>query len=88
MTALWVVTAVRARREYVEAFRRGLERREIEPATLRLPAADLSTIETLVQELAHPDERRVLYAIDLLEALDKRTLSRRPFRSVRAGAVE
>lgn len=74
MTALWVVTAVRARREYLEAFRRGLERREIEAATLRLPAADLSTIETLVQELAHPDERRVTYAIDLLEALDKRTL--------------
>ena len=36
--------------------------------------ADLSTVETLVEELAHPDERRVLYAIDVLDSLDKRNL--------------
>jgi HEAT repeat protein len=31
-------------------------------------------VETLVEELAHPDEGRVLYAIDMLESLDKRNL--------------
>ena len=36
--------------------------------------ADLSTIETLVQELAHPDPKRVVYAIDVLESIDKRNL--------------
>jgi HEAT repeat protein len=36
--------------------------------------ADLSTIETLVQELANPDAARVIYAIDVLESLDKRNL--------------
>ena len=46
----------------------------MEPSALRLPQADLSTIETLVGELADPDERRVLYAIDVLESLDKRNL--------------
>jgi len=71
ITAIWVATAVRARREYLAAFRRSLERQEIDAATLRLPVADLSTIETLVQELAHPDVRRVLYAIGLLDALEK-----------------
>jgi HEAT repeat protein/CRP-like cAMP-binding protein len=41
---------------------------------VRLSVADLSTVETLVEELANPDERRVLYAIDLLETLEKRNL--------------
>jgi hypothetical protein len=36
--------------------------------------ADLSTIETLVQELSQPDATRVVYAIDMLESLDKRNL--------------
>ena len=46
----------------------------MEPANVRLSVADLSTIETLVEELAHPDEDRVLYAIDILDSLDKRNL--------------
>ena len=41
---------------------------------MREAVADLSTVETLVEELAHPDEPRVLYAIDVLESLDKRNL--------------
>ena len=41
---------------------------------MRLDGADLSSIETLVEGLAHPDEGRVLYAIDVLESLDKRNL--------------
>lgn len=74
VTGLWIATAIRARREYLASFRRSLERQEIPAAHLRLGIADLSTVETLVQALAHPDERRVLYAIDLLESLDKRQL--------------
>jgi len=72
--ALWVATALRARHEYQAAFRRSIDRREIEAQSVRPALADLSTVETLVEELAHPDEARVLYAIDLLESLDKRHL--------------
>ena len=68
--ALWVLTAVRARREYLATFRRSIERREVEAAAVRPDLADPATVETLVEELAHPDEQRVLYAIDLLEALE------------------
>ena len=53
---------------------RSIERRTSTPAEIRLDVADLRTIETLVEELADPDEARVLYAIDLLESLDKRHL--------------
>jgi ATP:ADP antiporter, AAA family len=74
MMALWVAFAMRARREYMAAFRRSIEQRQVEAAEVRLDTADLSTIETLVGELAQPDPRRVIYAIDLLESLDKRQL--------------
>jgi AAA family ATP:ADP antiporter len=74
MTGLWIFAAVRARREYRAVFRKTLENRDVEPEQLRLDTADLSTIETLIEELASPDARRVLYAIDLLESLDKRQL--------------
>jgi AAA family ATP:ADP antiporter len=74
LTALWIYTAVRARREYLRSFRRSIESRTIEAEAVRPDQADLSTVESLVEELAHPDEDRVLYAIDLLESLDKRHL--------------
>ncbi len=41
---------------------------------VRLSGSELSTVETLVQELAHPEPSRVIYAIDVLESLDKRNL--------------
>ena len=74
MTALWVAMALRARRGYLLAFRQSIERRDLAPAEMRLSGGDLSTVETLVQELANPDPARVVYAIDVLESLDKRNL--------------
>jgi ATP:ADP antiporter, AAA family len=71
---LWIYTAIKAKQGYINAFRQGLARGDVEPDTLRLPTADASTIETLVAELADPDEARVRYAIDVLESLDKRNL--------------
>ncbi|HVL67718.1 MAG TPA: Npt1/Npt2 family nucleotide transporter [Vicinamibacterales bacterium] len=72
--ALWIAMALVARRGYLRAFRQSIERHDVEPAELRLSGADLSTIETLVQELAHPQPARVVYAIDMLAALGKGTL--------------
>lgn len=74
MTGLWIVMALRARREYLQSFRRSLESRVMEAKDLRVPSADLSTIETLMQELSQPDPARVVYAIEMLESLDKRNL--------------
>jgi ATP/ADP translocase/HEAT repeat protein/CRP-like cAMP-binding protein len=74
LAGAWFVLAVRAKREYLESFRRSIERRDVQPAELRVRVADLATIETLMEELASPDERRVLYAIGILESLDKRNL--------------
>jgi ATP/ADP translocase/CRP-like cAMP-binding protein/HEAT repeat protein len=74
LAAVWFFMAVRAKREYLASFRRSIEQRIVQPEQVRLNAADLSTIETLVQELAQPDAARVVYAIDVLESLDKRNL--------------
>ena len=74
MTVVWIVMAVRARRGYRQEFRRSIEAREIKPIELSSAAADLATIETLIQELASPDEGRVLYAFEMLESMDKRGL--------------
>jgi ATP/ADP translocase/HEAT repeat protein/CRP-like cAMP-binding protein len=74
LVAVWGVMAMRAKREYIASFRRSIEQQQVRPSEIRLDTADLNTIETLVFELSHPDPRRVIYAIDLLESLDKRHL--------------
>ena len=74
LTVAWYFMAYRAKREYLASFRRSLESRIVEPQDVRLNVADLATVETLLQELAHPDPARVIYAIDVLESLDKRNL--------------
>ena len=74
LTGIWIIVAVRAKHGYRRAFRQSIETRQMKPLEMRLPVADPSTLETLIQELASPDEGRVLYAIDMLESLDKRNL--------------
>ena len=71
---LWIAMALVAKRGYMAAFRHSLEQHEVKPELVRLNVADLSTIEALVEQLASPDPRRVLYAIDLLESVEKRHL--------------
>ncbi|MGQ0734922.1 MAG: Npt1/Npt2 family nucleotide transporter [Acidobacteriota bacterium] len=74
MMVLWVLFAMRARKQYLAAFRKSIEQQGVQPSEIRLETADLNTIETLVAELSHSDPRRVVYAVDLLESLDKRHL--------------
>ena len=74
LVVLWYFMAFRAKREYLASFRRSIEQRVVRPEEVRLSGSELSTVESLVQELAHPDPARVVYAIDVLESLDKRNL--------------
>jgi ATP/ADP translocase/HEAT repeat protein len=74
LVAIWFVAAMRAKREYVRSFRRSIEQQQVSPSEIRIDNADLNTVETLIVELGHEDPARVVYAIDLLESLDKRHL--------------
>ena len=74
LAILWVFMSIRAKREYLASFRRSIATGVVKAEEMRLSGSELSTVETLVQELAHPDPARVIYAIDVLESLDKRNL--------------
>jgi AAA family ATP:ADP antiporter len=74
LAAVWYYMGLRAKREYLLSFRRSLDEGVMKPEELRMTGSELSTVETLVEELAHPDPARVVYAIDVLESLDKRNL--------------
>ena len=74
LIAVWILVAIAAKREYMRSFRRSIEQQIVEPKQLRFTNPDPSSVETLVTELAHPDPKRALYAIDLLDAMDKRHL--------------
>lgn len=74
ITVFWIAGTVKAHRQYLASFRESIAHRQVRPTEMRLNVADLSTVETLVEELAHPDEKRVLYAIEMLESLGKRNL--------------
>ncbi len=71
VTGLWIFAAMRARREYRAVFRKSLDHQQVQPESLRLNEADLTTIETLVEEQGHQNPRHVIYAIDMLESLGK-----------------
>lgn len=73
-TGVWIAMALVARREYLRAFRASVGTRAIAPDALRTQISDPASIEALVEELSNPDEAAVLYAIEMLEALDKRNL--------------
>lgn len=74
LSVVWFFMAVRAKREYLRSFRQSIERHDILADEVRVTVADFTTVETLLEELASPDDQRVLYAIDLLDSLDKRNL--------------
>ncbi|HEV3141019.1 MAG TPA: Npt1/Npt2 family nucleotide transporter, partial [Vicinamibacterales bacterium] len=75
LTVAWFFMAIRAKREYLLSFRQSIARHDLEVDAVRgVDVGDLSTIETLVEELASADEARVIYAIDILESIGKRNL--------------
>ncbi len=93
LVIIWVLLAVRARREYLASFRRSIAEHDLAAVEVRTPQADLPTIELLVEELAHPDAPRVLHALDLLGSLGRGhlvspLLLRHDSGSVRARALQ
>ena len=74
LSIAWFFMSIRAKKEYLQSFRQSIERHDIEADEVRVNVADFTTVETLIEELASMDDRRVIYAIDLLESMDKRNL--------------
>ncbi len=66
LVVLCIGVLVSTRRAYVDAFRRGLERREIDADAFRSDFSESSIDETLNNALQSPQERQLLYAIDMI----------------------
>ena len=66
MAGIWIGLAIAVGREYVNAFREALERRQIDPEELRMEITDASAVKPLLAALASEHERQVTYALDML----------------------
>jgi ATP/ADP translocase/HEAT repeat protein len=66
MLVIWLFMVFRMRREYVEAFRRALEKREIDPGELTINIAEASTLATLRAALGSSNDRQIIYSLDML----------------------
>ena len=74
LVVVWLVLVLLIRKEYVNAFRQALQRREIELDQLTINITDASTINTLRESLRSPNEREIEYALDMLVAAEDRSL--------------
>jgi ATP:ADP antiporter, AAA family len=67
LSALWVVYAVIARREYIASVRQHLERRRVDFASTRISVTDGATIGILEAAACGNNARQASYALSLLE---------------------
>ncbi len=91
---LWLLISWRERAAYVEAFRRAIERREIDPEELQAGLRAASSLGALRQALASDNEKQLLYALDVFASVrdeDARQMLRdllgHASPKVRAGAI-
>lgn len=68
MVVGWVIIAWNVRREYANAFRLALERRDIDLSEVRFRIDDSATLNSLTASLASTNARQVAYALDLLKS--------------------
>ena len=67
--AVWIIIAILTKREYLNAFRIALAKREIDPDELRININEASTIATLKAALKNDNYRQVEYALDMLASV-------------------
>jgi ATP/ADP translocase len=74
LVAIWIILAVLIRKEYVNAFRSALERREIDLADININIAEASTVTSLVDALGSSNDRQIVYSLDMLQNVQDSTL--------------
>jgi ATP/ADP translocase len=67
---IWLFLAIEIRDAYLDVFRQTLSEGSIE-TRIDFPALDLASLESLIRTLSHPDERRVIAAMELLAEKDR-----------------
>ncbi len=69
VVSCWLFWVMRAKDAYVEAFRKGLERREIHPEDLAVQLRDPVQQRPLLDALQSGNARQIHYALDMLSGL-------------------
>lgn len=63
---VWIILARSARKDYLNAFRDALARRQINPDEVRIDLTDRQVLDSLEQALQSDNERELNYALDLI----------------------
>jgi AAA family ATP:ADP antiporter len=74
LVAAWFALVFRVRAGYVDALRRSLTYREVSFETARIDFADERTIDTVLATLDRQDEPSILFALDLAEKFELRSV--------------
>jgi len=74
LVAIWFALVFRARAGYVDALRRSLTYREVSFETARINFADKGTIDAVLATLDRQDEPSILFALDLAEKAEPRSV--------------
>ena len=74
LIVLWVSLIIKARREYVAAFRQAIEKRTINLDEQALNLEDAAVFESFLQTLEGNNERQILYVLHLLEDVENKDL--------------
>ncbi len=70
----WLAMALVMRKEYVNTFRRALEKRDIDPSDIRININEQSTVGALISALSSDNERDLIYALDMLSGTRNKEL--------------
>lgn len=66
----WMVVVFKIRKEYVNTFRKALERREIDLSEVRQSINEVSTVNALIAGLGSTEPRQIVYSLKMLEEVD------------------
>ncbi|MCH7781781.1 MFS transporter [candidate division KSB1 bacterium] len=68
MLVIWMFFIILIRKEYVFAFRKAIDRRDIDPDELRINIQDASNIDSLIRTVKSDNDKQVSYALDMLSS--------------------
>ncbi len=70
LICVWLGLSFATYREYVNSFRLALTKRTIDADLLTVSIKDEKTINSLIESLKSPNERQIVYALQLLDSVD------------------
>lgn len=69
LLVVWLVFVLLMRKEYVNSFRKAIEKREIDLSGITMHINDQATVNSLIISLGSRSERQVVYALEMLKSV-------------------